>query len=60
MDDPQIARVLLENSRLLRTNLQPLSRLLVVLLEQKANGIKKAYINENSRLIIHEMYLFAG
>lgn len=60
MDDPQIARVLLENSRLLRTNLQPLSRLLVVLLEQKANGIEKAYINENSRLIIHEMYLFAG
>lgn len=60
MDDPQIARVLLENSRLLSTNLQPLSRLLVVLLEQKANGIEKAYINENSRLIIHEMYLFAG
>lgn len=60
MDDPQIARVLLENSRLLRTNLQPLSRLLVALLEQKANGIEKAYINENSRLIIHEMYLFAG
>lgn len=60
MDDPQIARVLLENSRLLRTNLQPLSRLLVVLLEQKANGIEKAYINENSRLIIPEMYLFAG
>lgn len=60
MDDPQIARVLLENSRLLRTNLQPLSRLLVVLLEQKASGIEKAYINENSRLIIHEMYLFAG
>ena len=60
MDDPQIARVLLENSRLLRTNLQPLSRLLVALLEQKANGIEKAYINENSRLIINEMYLFAG
>ena len=60
MDDPQIARVLLEKSRLLRTNLQALSRLLVVLLEQKANGIEKAYINENSRLIIPEMYLFAG